>query len=272
VDARERFTQLASLPEVADLAEAALLIAAEATPDLNVATYLDRLDELGAAARRQLAGHRSPDQRVAQLNHFLFIEHGFAGNRADYYDPRNSFLNEVLDRRTGIPITLSLVYMEVGQRAGLPIRGIGFPGHFLVKYAGEVDIIVDAFFGRILNEDQCRERFKAVLGPRVPFDRRHLEPATNKEILARILGNLKQVYLQRNDLPASLSCVERILLLTPDNPREVRDRGLIYQQLECFRAAAADLERFLQLAPDDPSADTVRAELVSVQRQAAQIH
>jgi regulator of sirC expression with transglutaminase-like and TPR domain len=273
VKARERFTELAALPDNRiDLARAALLIAAETYPDLDVAAYLGRLDALALAVRPQLADRRGPAERIARLNHFLFVEERFIGNRDDYYDPRNSFLNQVLDRRTGIPITLSLVYLEVGQRVGLPLRGVGFPGHFLVKYAGEIEIIVDAFFGQVLNREQCHARLQAVLGEHASLDAHHFAPATNKEILARVLGNLKHVYLQRNDLPAALSSTERILLLKPDDAREIRDRGLIYQQLECYRAAVADLERFLQLAPGDPSADTIREELVKLQRRAAQIH
>jgi regulator of sirC expression with transglutaminase-like and TPR domain len=273
VNARERFIQLASLADDAiDLAEAALVIAAETYAGLDIAAYLGRLGSLAAAVGPRLAACKAAPERIARLRHFLSVEQGFSGNREDYYDPRNSFLNEVLDRRTGIPITLSLVYMEVGRRAGLPIRGVGFPGHFLTKYQGDDEIIIDAFFGQVLSEDECRERLRAVLGPEVVFERRYLDPASNKEILARILGNLKYVYLKRNQLPAALTCAERILLLSPDNARELRDRGLIYQQLECHRAAAADLERFLELAPEDPSADAVREQLVALQRQAAQIH
>lgn len=272
-DARNRFAQLASQPEDSvNLAEAALLIAAETDPGVDVDRYLGRLDGLAQEARETVLAGAGPAERIARLNHFLFVEKGFLGNRESYYDPRNSFLNYVLDHRTGIPITLSIVYMEVAQRLGLRVRGVGFPGHFLTKYDGDPEIIIDAYCGQILTEDECQDRLRAVLGRGATFNRSYLKPATRKEILGRMLANLKQIYVQGNDLTAALACVDRMLLLTPDAPRELRDRGLIYQQLECYGAAMADLERFLKLAPDDESVDVVRASLVNLQRQVAQIH
>jgi regulator of sirC expression with transglutaminase-like and TPR domain len=271
--ARARFTELISLPDEAlNLAEAALLIAAETEPALDVAGYLERLDSLAQQARPLVLAHRGASERIARLNQFLFVEKGFVGNRESYYDPRNSLLNHVLDRRTGIPITLSVIYIEVAQRLGLPVRGIGFPGHFLIKHVGEPEIIIDAYFGQILSEDDCQERLRAVLGRRATFNRSYLKTATAKEILSRMLANLKQIYVKANDLTAALGCVDRMLLLSPDSPREVRDRGLIYEQLECYGAAVVDLERFLQLAPDDDSVDVVRATLVNLKRQVAHIH
>ena len=272
-DARTRFAQLISQPdEIIPLAEAALLIAAETDPSVDVDRYLEQLDVLAQQARVSVMAASDPAGRIARLNHFLFVEKGFIGNRESYYDPRNSFLNHVIDRRTGIPITLSLVYIEVAQRLGLPVRGVGFPGHFLTKYVGEPEIIIDAYFGQILSEAECKDRLKAVLGRGATFNRSYLKTATAKESLGRMLANLKQIYVQGNDLTAALSCVDRMLLLTPDSPREIRDRGLIYEQLECYGAAMADLERFLKLAPDDDSVDVVRASLVNLQRQVAQIH
>jgi len=272
-DARTRFTQLIAQPdEMVDLAEAALLIAAETDPSVDVERYLAQLDGLAQQARASVLTTNDAAERIARLNHFLFVEKGFVGNRESYYDPRNSFLNHVLDRRTGIPISLSVVYIEVAKRLGLPVRGVGFPGHFLTKYAGEPEIIIDAYFGQILSEAECKDRLRAVFGKSATFNRSYLKAATAKEILGRMLANLKQIYVQENDLAAALTCVDRMLLLTPDAPRELRDRGLIYEQLECYGAAMADLERFLQLAPDDDSIDVVRASLVNLQRQVAQIH
>lgn len=272
-EARTRFAQLISQPdEVIPLAEAALLIAAETDPTVDVDRYLEQLNNLAEQARVTVMAASDAPGRIERLNHFLFVEKGFVGNRESYYDPRNSFLNHVLDRRTGIPITLSLVYIEVAQRLGLPVRGVGFPGHFLTKYVGEPEIIIDAYFGQILSEAECKDRLKAVLGRGATFNRSYLKTASAKEILGRMLANLKQIYVQGNDLTSALSCVDRMLLLTPDSPREVRDRGLIYEQLECYGAAMADLERFLKLAPDDDSIDVVRASLVNLQRQVAQIH
>lgn len=273
LDPRTRFAALASLPDDAiDLATAALLIAAEAYPQLDIDSYLVRLDDLAREGRGRIDGARNDSERVSALIHFLCVKKGFVGNRDDYYDRRNSFLNEVLDRRTGIPITLALVYSEVGRRLGLTIRGVGFPGHFLAKLETRPEIIIDPFFGTALDETQCRERLREATGGNVPFDRRYLRAATTREILVRMLSNLKHIYLEAKELEQALSCSERILLLTPDNLFELRDRGLLYFQLECYGAASSDLERFLQLAPDDAHAATIRQSLIEARRHVVQIH
>jgi regulator of sirC expression with transglutaminase-like and TPR domain len=270
---RARFAELAVLPDdQIDLATAALLIAAEAYPQLDINTYLRRLDDLAHEAHSRLEGARTDAERVAALTHFLSTEKGFTGNHDDYYDRRNSFFNEVLDRRTGIPITLALVYTEVGRRLGLAIRGVSFPGHFLAKVESRPEIIIDPFFGTVLDESQCHERLQEALGKDAPFDRRYLRAATTREFLIRMLNNLKHIYLGAKELERALSCCERILLLTPDNLFELRDRGLLYMQLECYGAARADLERFLELAPDDVHADTIRESLIEIRRHTVQIH
>jgi regulator of sirC expression with transglutaminase-like and TPR domain len=207
-----------------------------------------------------------PAQRVAALNRFLYEEQGFHGNRSDYYDARNSFLNEVIERRTGIPITLAVIYLAVGTRAGLPLHGVGFPGHFLVKCEAADEIVIDPFEGRVVSRDECEARWRATLGEDTPFDARSLEAAAPRPTLARLIGNLKQVFLAQQDWPRALACVERILVLAPDAPLELRDRGLLYARLECFSAAAADLQRFLELAPGDPTAVGVRQQLVELMR------
>jgi regulator of sirC expression with transglutaminase-like and TPR domain len=272
-DPRARFTELAALPDhQIDLATAALLIAAEAYPQLDIDTYLGRLDSLAQEARSRVDAARTDGDRVAALTQFLFAEKGFVGNQEDYYDRRNSFLNEVLDRRTGIPITLALVYTEVGRRLGLEIHGVGFPGHFLVKVEGRPETIIDPFFGTVLTESQCHQRLQEVRGKDAAFDRRYLRATSPREILVRMLNNLKHIHLDAKELEQALSCCERILLLTPDNAFELRDRGLLYLQLECYGAAGADLERFLQLAPDNEHADTIRQSLVEIRRHNIQIH
>lgn len=249
-----------------DLTEVALLIAAEAYPELDPDRYVATLDALADGARARLRGSDSDEERVRRLIAFLSQEQRFAGNQDDYYDRRNSFLNEVLDRRTGIPITLALVYIEVARRAGLPVHGIGFPGHFLAKHSGDTEIVFDPYFGQILSEEQCARRLCAVLGEETRFDRAYLRSATAKEIIVRMLRNLKQVLLQAREYEPALSCSERILLVEPELPPELRDRGLLYHQLECYSAAQADLERFLALAPNDDSAEVVREKLIEIRR------
>lgn len=269
-DPRARFAALMRRDDAdIDLAEAALLIAAEAYPELDPDRYLAALDELAAAARARIAGAGDDRARVRALLDFLAREQRFTGNQDDYYDRRNSFLNEVLERRTGIPITLALVYIEVGRRAGVPVQGVGFPGHFLAKVEStEDDVVFDPFFAQVLNEEQCARRLQAVLGKETTFDPQYLRAATAKEIVVRMLRNLKQIYLQAREYAPALGCSERILLVEPDLPPELRDRGLLYQHLECYAAAQADLERFLALAPDDDSADVVRETLIELQRHA----
>lgn len=273
LDPRKRFVELAALPDdEIDLATAALLIAAEAYPHLDVDAYLGRLDDLAREGMERVDGAQTEVERISALIRFLSVEKGFVGNQDDYYDRRNSFLNEVLDRRTGIPITLALVYTEVGRRVGLAIRGVGFPGHFLVKLDGPPDVIIDPFFASLLTESQCRERLQEVLGKNVPFDRRYLRAATSREILVRMLNNLKRIHLDAKELEAALACCERILLLVPNNLYERRDRGLLYLELECYGAARTDLERFLELAPEDPHSDAIRQRLILARRHAVQIH
>jgi regulator of sirC expression with transglutaminase-like and TPR domain len=270
---RERFAAAVAAPDAAiDLAEAALLIAAEAYPGLDVAHYLHALDELAAAAQPALRDAGADGARVRRLVEFLAVERGFRGNQEDYYDRRNSFLNEVLERRTGIPITLALVYTEVARRLGLTLVGVGFPGHFLAKHPGPPELIIDPFFGQILTPADCQQRLRAVLGEDAQLDPAHLRVATAKEILVRMLRNLKQVALQTREYEPALACSERILLVEPELPSELRDRGLLCEQLECYAAARADLERFLALAPDDPSAAAVRERLIDLGRPAATLH
>jgi len=177
----------------------------------------------------------------------------------------------VLARRTGIPITLALVYVALGARLGLPLRGVGFPGHFLVRCDAPVPLVLDPFEGTVLERDECEQRWSATVSD-APFDPRALEPSPAHAILARLLGNLKQIHLAQQDWTRALASVERILALSPDAPAELRDRGLLFARLECFAAAAADLRRFLALAPEDPSADAVRSQLVELAKSAPALH
>ena len=182
----------------------------------------------------------------------------------------------MLDRRRGIPITLSLVYVEVARRVGLSARGLGFPGHFLARVQGEQDrpdLIVDPFHGRVLSQADCEALLQRFLGPDARLSPQlHLRPATPREVLVRLLGNLKHNYVRRRDFGRALACCERILLLVPAAPLELRDRGLIYEQLECYEAARADLKRFLALAPEDESVPAVKARIAALAGKAPRLH
>lgn len=260
-----------------NLAEAALLIGADEYPELDVDSYLGKLDELAQSVRGSMPSEAGLEETVVALNNFLFVEQGFTGNASDYYDPRNSFLHEVLDRKLGIPITLSILYLEIGQRLGLPLEGVSFPGHFLVKCAtDEGDVVLDPFWGGVpLSEDDLRDRLEETCGkpqaasaPLAPL----LSAASKKETLVRMLRNLKGVYLQSGDLLKTIGAIDRILQIRPDLPEEIRDRGRVYDRLECFRPAAADLSRYLSLAPGADDASDVQHRLVELRQRVANIN
>jgi regulator of sirC expression with transglutaminase-like and TPR domain len=255
-----------------DLAVAALIIARIECPRLDAARYLDRLDELGRQATRRLAAappvtiDAPPDadpatlSQVSALNEYLFKEERFVGNRLNYEDPRNSFLNEVLDRRTGIPITLALVYMEVARRAGLHVEGLNFPGHFLLRcpaprksVPATADLIIDAFHGgALLSEAACRQLLHRVEG-RGDDDwedvARLLRHATKQDILTRMLLNLKRTYVNMRSFPQARDVTELLLAVNPAGVDELRDRGLMAYQVRDFAAALRDLEAYLERSP-----------------------
>ena len=215
--------------------------------------YLARLDELGSALRHEAGGARGEDA-VAALNRLLFEQEGFRGNTEDYYDPRNSFLNEVLDRRTGIPITLAMLYMEVARRAELYVEGINFPGHFLLRCPARrgtpysEDLIIDAFHGgALLSEDACRELLRRHAGDEALFESHLLGHATKPQILARMLLNLKRVYVRMHSFPQARDVTELLLAVDPSAINELRDRGLLAYHLKELSAALRDLQACLQL-------------------------
>jgi len=257
-----------------DLGEAALTIAVSDYPNLDIAAYLSRIDALATIAAGRLGADADVYRSIATLNFVLFQEHGFCGNREDYFDPKNSFLNEVLDRKIGIPISLSVLYIEVARRIGLSLRGVGFPGHFLVKYVdAEDEIVIDPFNqGDILSQQTLEKMLHRLYGGKIAFDSGLLEPISKKQILRRMLNNLKLIYLQQNDLIKGLSIVDRLILLDPASGEDIRDRGLIYLQLECFKQALEDLESYLRLAPDAEDAQAIRTQVAALTRQVAQLH
>ena len=262
-EVRRRFASEASRPEGAiDLARAALLVGAEEEPRRSdVERCLALLDEMGEEARARAAA--SGGSRVEALNRYLFGELGFVGNEADYYDPRNSMLHQVLDRRTGIPITLSVVYIEVGRRAGLSVEGLGLPGHFIVRAReGEGEgVLVDPFNGRQTDRDECRARLDLIYEGKLSLEDAHLRPVGARSILLRMLGNLKAVYARAQLFRRARAAVERILLLAPHDPEERRDRGVLLAQLGRLPEAIAETQGYLNLAPDAPDADAVREQL-----------
>jgi regulator of sirC expression with transglutaminase-like and TPR domain len=245
----------AALSSDPDLAMPALLIARIEYPTLDVRPYLNQLDTLGREAGLRVAAVDGA-LRVQALNRLLFEEMAFTGNSSNYGDPRNSFLNEVLERRTGIPISLAVVYMEVARRAGLAVEGVNFPGHFLVRCQG---LIIDAFHqGAILSEDACRVLLRRHEGEDASLEPHLRGHATKRQILVRMLVNLKQNYVAMNSFPQARDITELLLAIDPTATHELRDRGLLAYHLNDYSSALRDLQTYLALQPAKPANDEAR--------------
>jgi regulator of sirC expression with transglutaminase-like and TPR domain len=256
-----------------DLARAALSIARWEYPRLEVDAYLERLDGL---ARAVDGTRRSPDAlgRLHRLREYLFVEQGFAGNHDDYYDPRNSFLNDVLDRRQGIPITLSLVLMEVGKRLGLAIEGIGLPGHFIAgARLDDSQILLDPFNGgALLTPEECEGLVGSVLGREVTLSTEHYAPVSGRQLLTRMLANLKGAYWRREEWDRVVGAIDRLLVLDPKAATEWRDRGVAWSNLGEVRRGLGDWERYLTEFPDAEDHETVKGHLRRARQKLAQLN
>jgi len=293
---RRQFAELlARADETVDLAEAALLIACEEYPDLDVPAYLARLEAMAGELRERLAEEPRPERAVMALNRYLFQEQGFHGNTESYYDPRNSYLNDVLDRRTGIPITLSTVYMEVARRAGLDVEGVGLPGHFVVRVnvpAGYRNaaaasamrapgvsmpwgrgVLIDPFHcGALLSEQECQERLDRIFGGRVKMEARMLTGCGPREIIERMLRNLKAIHVKDEDFPRALRAVDLLLRVNPESAEDLRDRGVLYAAVDCYGLAVRDLEAYLALAPRAPEAEDLLARIALLRQKASRLN
>jgi regulator of sirC expression with transglutaminase-like and TPR domain len=281
--ALEPFTQLlAGGDERIELARACLLIAEDAYPGLDVEGYVNEVARLALRLRGRLSRTAGAEEKVVELNQFLFDELGYTGNSEEYYDPRNSYLNEVIDRRTGIPITLSVLYIELGRKIGLPLEGVSFPGHFLVRVRMRGGMLVlDPFAGgEPQTEDELRARLERVI-PRdvtggvpvrdLPLEQ-FLEPATNRQILARLLRNLKGIYRQAEMPERMLDVLNRALVVSPDSTSDLRDRGVVYEQLQAYRAALRDLTDYVAREPDAADIDEMRAKLIELSSRCARLN
>ncbi len=272
----EHFAEIVARDQF-NLAEASLMLAQDIYPDLDISDYLSKLDGIAGAIKKRLPGDAFSEQRVLALNYYLFNEMRFSGNLVDYYDPRNSYLNEVIERRTGIPITLSILYLEVGKRLGLNLKGVSFPGHFLVKLAVKRgQLVLDPFTGgEAQSEGDLRQRLAQVLpsgkAEQAQLDQ-YLEPATPRQIIARVLRNLKNIYTQTGRLEQALAVMHRMLLVMPESAEELRDRGLVYQQLECFRPALSDLQNYLRRRPQAADAPEIHERILELRQAATRLN
>jgi regulator of sirC expression with transglutaminase-like and TPR domain len=265
--ARQLFIREVRQPdEYVDLERAALYIALETYPDLDIEESIAALDTMADDVRDRLPAEDYPLRTIKVINQYLYDGLGFRGNQADYYDPRNSFLNDVLDRRMGIPITLALVYMGIAQRINFPMVGIGLPGHFLIRpVQDEMEVFVDAFDrGEILFPQDCETRLAQMFDGQLAMRSQFLEPVTHRQFLARMLTNLKAVYTSMGDVEAALSMIERILILFPEAPIELRDRGFILFKLNRWVEAQQDLQSYLAIVPQADDRDIIREILLHI--------
>ena len=263
-----RFARLVGRRESAiDLAEAALLIAQDAYPNLDVDAYLRQLDDLADPLRAGWREYAPLPELVEALNGHLFGEVGFRGNREDYYDPRNSYLNEVLDRKLGLPITLSVVYMEVARRLGLTVVGIGLPGHFIVQAVRDgSSLLLDPFAGgEVLSPEDCERLVQEAYGSSVAFSEDQLAPVLKRQILTRLLNNLKRTYLTVDEPEAAWAVVEKMVCLNPESAVDRRDRGLVAYRLNNFAQARQDLRFYLERRPDAADRLEVQSSLAAVE-------
>ncbi len=272
--AQHRLVQLLQLPETAlSLPEAALVIAAHRYPDLQVEDYLARIAIASDRLRRRLAADASKTHILAMLNHLLFDELGYAGAASDYYDPRNSYLNEVMERRLGIPISLSILYMAIGQRVGLQLAGVAFPGHFLVRCAVDGGIVVlDPFqCGVSVSEEELRGRLTAQ-GLQPGALGAHLHAAPNRAILSRLLRNLLAIYIKQQQRELAVQIVDLMLTVAPEAAPELLVRARLYRDLECYPAALRDLEHYLRLEPAAVNDEEVQQLLQVLRRARPTLH
>ncbi len=237
--------------EAINLERAALYVALEDYPDLDVNTYIHTLDTMAAVIKERLPVELYPLKILKTIQQYLYENLGYSGDRAEYYDPRNSFLNQVIDRRRGIPITLSLVYLAIARRINFPMVGINLPGHFIIRpIAEDLEIFVDPFNGgEILFLQDCEELLVKVFDRRVQLQPEYLAPVSNRQLLGRLLTNLKVIYVNQRNFSKAIQASERILLLFPDTPLEHRDRGVLYYRSDRLTEARQDFERYLELAP-----------------------
>lgn len=265
IGALDYFSFLVKEDDSIPLFEAALAIAQDIDPHLDLAATQEEVDTLAATLQRRLAPDASSIQKLRLLNHFFYRELGFAGNVNNYYDPDNSYLHRVIDTRRGIPISLAVLYMELAQQIGLNIKGISFPGHFLMKLSVQAgEIVLDPFNGASLSREELEERLEPFFEredmSEVPLSY-YLQTADSRQILVRMLRNLKMLFMEHERWHRVLGVQQRLIILLPDDIIERRERGLAYANLDCPQAALQDIEAYLTERPYAPDASMLRSKL-----------
>ena len=235
-------------------------------PELNISKYVEKINEMGNSLKIKIGQVKNSTYHISMLNEYLFDELSFDGAEEDYYDPGNSFLNVVLDKKTGIPITLSIIYAEVAKSIGLDLQIIGFPGHVIVKYKEE--IILDPFYsGRLLTIEDLEEILTRDFGEVVEFVPEYLNEATTDQLLTRLLRNLKNAYTQSYAYNNAMKCTDMILGMRPESPEEIRDKGILEERLLRYDKAIPLLNKYLELQPEADDADFILELIKSVREK-----
>jgi regulator of sirC expression with transglutaminase-like and TPR domain len=257
--------------ETIDLVRASLVVARTEYPRLDLEKYASRIEALAGRVAGLTTDH-NPQRAIEALNRVLFEEVHLSGNREDYYDPRNSFLNDVLDRGLGIPITLSIVYMEVARRVGFHLSGVGMPGHFLLKHYGEdgQEMLIDCFNrGDIVSRQDCQSRLDEIYSGEMMLRPEFLHPISRRQILTRMLNNLKTVYLSTRNFRKALPIADLILVIYPRSPEDIKQRALLRYSMGMHGLAAEDLDDYLKVSPNASDADETRQMALSIRRMLA---
>ncbi len=261
---RRQYKHLLQRPDSdIDLARAALLISGEIYPNIDVQRYLNTLDSMATDIHVSTAATSDRRELASAVSDYLFRRRGFEGNQDDYYDPRNSYLSQVMDRHLGIPITLSLVYMEVGRRLGLPAEGVGLPGHFVVRIDGEGEgLYVDSFHqGRLMTGRECLQAMESMFRGRLNLRLEHLLPYSNRQILTRLLGNLRINYMRQKQLRQAISAMDLIVITDPKVSANYKERATMFAQWGRHTLAAADLKKYLELSPNANDAAEIQRQI-----------
>ena len=256
------------------LAEATLCVAGLEYPALDVSHYVGILDSLAHGADQHIGAKDDRKYALNRLSEYLFIREGFAGNHANYYDPENSYLNRVLERKLGIPITLSLVYMEVAQRIGLVLEGIGLPGHFILRHGPpDWELYVDPFNeGRLLDKAECEQVVGEMFHGTIQLDERSLAPLSKKRILVRVLTNLKGIYHDLGEFRKSIAVADHIDIVEPGMASNLKDRAWFHYQSRSYRPAIKDLERYLGTTPQPADADHIKRQIRTLWSELASLN
>ncbi len=265
---------LSGRSDALDLDRAALELATIEYPQLDIGAFLQLLDSYAVELAGRLREGSLGFQFVAETNHYLFSELGFTGNAKNYYDPRNSCLNEVLTARTGIPITLSLIYMEIARRLAKPVYGVGLPGHFVVQYDdGEFSSFIDPFHGgSLLSSAECFDLARRSSGEQIPDDPKFLARVDKRHIIQRMINNLRSVYFFRRAFAKALKVLDLLIEANPQSADEYKQRSVVHLEMKNYMAARGDLERYLMLAPDAPDREQMEKQLRGLRHYIARLN